>query len=53
MVKVLNALNFILFILGYGLLIVPAFIILVIADAIKKNRLIKIFDYNIMQNFEG
>jgi len=53
MEKLLNALNFILFVLSYALLIVPALIILVIADVIKENRFIKMFDNNIMQNFEG
>jgi hypothetical protein len=51
--KVINALNLILFIISYVILIVPALIILVIADVIKENRFIKIFDNNIMQNFEG
>jgi hypothetical protein len=51
--KVLNALNFILFVLSYAILVVPALIILVIADVIKENRFSNIFDNNIMQNFEG
>lgn len=51
--KVLNALNFILFVLSYAILLVPALIILVIADVIKENRNIKMFDTNIMHNLEA
>ncbi len=53
MEKLLNALYLILFVLSYAILIVPALIILVIADAIKENRFIKVFDNKIMQNLEG
>jgi hypothetical protein len=51
--NVLNTLNLILFFICYAILILPVFIILIIADVIKKKRFIKMFDYNIMQNFEG
>jgi hypothetical protein len=51
--NILNAFNLILFVICYVILIIPALIILVIADAVKENRFIKLLDYNIMQKFEG
>jgi hypothetical protein len=53
MEKVLFALIFILFIISYAVLAVPALIVLIIADVIKENRPVKMFDPVVMQNFEG
>jgi len=53
MEKVLNILSLTLFIVSYALLIIPAFIILLIADAVKERGSVKIFDADMMQNFEG
>jgi uncharacterized membrane protein YqjE len=51
--NLLSALIFFLFILSYAILIVPALIVLVIADVIKGNRCIKMFDTNILQKLEA
>jgi len=51
--NVLNALIFFLFVICYAILVVPAFVILVIADVIKENRNIKMFDANILHNLEA
>jgi hypothetical protein len=51
--NVLNGLVLILFFAGYAILVVPAFVILLIADAIKGNRYFKMPDPEIMQNLEA
>jgi len=51
--NVLNGLILILFFAGYAILVVPAFVILLIADAIKGNRYFKMSDPEIMQNLEA
>ena len=53
MEKILLALSFFLFIISYAILVVPALIVLMIADLIKEKRPVKMFDPIIMQNFEG
>ena len=53
MEKVLFAISFFLFIISYAILILPALIVLIIADLIKEKRPVKMFDPVIMQNFEG
>jgi hypothetical protein len=51
--NVFNALILILFVISYALLIVPAFLILFIADAIKEKRPVRLFDSNIFQKLEA
>jgi len=51
--SVLNGLILILFVTGYAILVVPVFIILLIADAIKENRYFRLPDSGIMQNLEA
>jgi len=53
MEKILFALSFFLFIISYAILVVPALIVLMIADLIKERRPVKMFDPIFMQNFEG
>jgi hypothetical protein len=53
MEKVLFAISFFLFTISYAILILPALIVLIIADLIKEKRPVKMFDPVIMQNFEG
>jgi hypothetical protein len=53
MEKILNILNLALFFVSYAVLIIPAFIILFIADLIKKRASVKIFDPDMMHKFEG
>lgn len=51
--NLLNGIILIFFVAGYAILIVPAFLILTIADLIKGNRYLKMPDPGIMQNFEA
>jgi len=51
--NVLNGIILVLFVAGYAILIIPAFLVLTIADAIKGNRYFKLPDPGIMQNFEA
>lgn len=53
MEKLLGVLNLTLFIAGYVILVVPVLIILLIADMIKERGSVKMFDTEMMQNFEG
>ena len=49
----LNGLILILFVTGYAILVVPAFLVLMIADLMKDNRYFKMPDSSIMQNLEA
>jgi len=51
--NVLNGIILILFVAGYAILVIPACVILLIADALKGNRYVKMPDSGIMQNLEA
>jgi len=51
--NVLNGIILILFVTGYAIMVIPAFVILLIADLIKESRYFKMPDPGIMQNLEA
>ena len=53
MEKMFNVFNLTLFIVSYAILIIPALLILLIANAVKQRGLVKIFDTDIIQKYEG